>query len=148
MVRSQKESLNIIRKKTPAIIIAGSGMLTGGRVLRHLEKRLPESNNTVLLVGYQAPGTRGRLLQSGIQELKMFGKYIPVKARIENLSTLSAHADQKETLQWLKNFKNKPEKVFLVHGEPQSSDALRVKIKDTFGWQCVIPKINESFTLF
>jgi metallo-beta-lactamase family protein len=147
MVKSRQQSKELLQKKKSSIIIAGSGMVSGGRILHHLSKRLSDSRNTVLLTGYQAPGTRGRLLQSGISELKFHGQYTPVKAHIEEISTLSAHADQKEILSWLRNIKSAPKKTFIVHGEPQASDALRVKIQDNLGWECRIPKFLETVEL-
>ena len=98
-------------------------------------------STTVLLAGYMAEGTRGRQLLEGAHEIKLFGKYLPVKAKIEHLESLSAHADQFELLDWLSGIKNYPEKVFLVHGEPMALDAFRVKLKDTFGWKVHIPKL-------
>ena len=133
--------------KAPTIVIAGSGMVTGGRILHHLTHRIQDPKNTVLLVGFQAPGTRGNLLREGAREIKIHGKYFGVNAEIRELSGLSAHADQREIIHWLKNFKNKPEKTFLVHGEPQSLDALRVKIKDEFGWNVIIPRQEEKINL-
>lgn len=127
----------------PKIVIAGSGMVTGGRVLTYLKQWLDKSSTTVLLVGYQAEGTRGRQLLEGAGELKLFGKYYPVKAKIEHLESLSAHADQNGLLQWMQDIKNIPEKVFLVHGEPTALDAFRVKIGDVYGWQVHIPKWKE-----
>lgn len=147
LARTEAESRALLRTRKPRIVIAGAGMVTGGRVLRHLEKHLPDEASTVLLVGYQAPGTRGRQLKDGAEEVKMHGQYVPVHARIEELSTLSAHADQKEIVQWLKAFRTPPELTFLVHGEPQSADALRVKIKDVLGWNCRIPHTGERATL-
>ncbi len=144
MVRTQAESQKLLRSSERAIIIAGSGMASGGRVLHHLEKRLPHHRNTVLLVGFQAPGTRGKLLLDGAQEIKIHGKYVPVKAKVTTLFDLSAHADQTEIIDWLSNFKKAPQSTFIVHGEPQASDNLRLKIKDTLGWHCVVPqKLSE-----
>ena len=147
MIRSQQQSKEILTKRKSSIIIAGSGMITGGRILHHLYERLSNPNNTVLLVGFQAAGTRGRLLLDGIPELKFFGEYIPVKAKIEEISTLSAHADQSEILDWIKSIKKKPKDIYLVHGEPQSSDALRVRVKDNFNANCIIAKQNEEYEL-
>lgn len=147
MVRNQQQSNEIMRRKQSSIVIAGSGMLSGGRVLRHLESRLPDPRNTVLLVGFQAAGTRGRLLRDRIPELKMYGQYVPVRARIEEISTLSAHADQAETIEWLKHFNTPPLHTFIVHGEPQAADALRVRIKDTLDWSCSIPKYLDHAVL-
>lgn len=144
MVRNKQQSAELTRRKDSAIVIAGSGMLSGGRVLHHLESRLGDERNTVLLVGFQAAGTRGRLLKDGINELKMYGQYVSVRAKVEEISVLSAHADQIETVEWLKSFKKPPLKTFIVHGEPQSSDALRVRIQDALKWRCEIPKYLDT----
>lgn len=144
-VETRADSIRVMREAAPAIVIAGSGMVTGGRVLHHLSARLADPNSTVILVGFQAAGTRGRLLRDGATELKMHGRYFPVKCRIENLEGLSAHADQNETIRWLKGFKSAPKKVFINHGEPQASDVLRMKIRDEFGWECVVPQLEEEF---
>jgi metallo-beta-lactamase family protein len=147
LVKSQQQSEEVLRRKDSAIVIAGSGMLTGGRVLTHLVHRLPDERNTVLLVGYQPPSTRGSLLLAGASELKIYGQYIPVRASIEEISTLSAHADQKEMLKWLKMFNHAPKNTFIVHGEPQASEALRLKMKDELGWNVSVPSAQEVFEL-
>ncbi len=147
MVKTQQQSLEILRRKTSTITIAGSGMVNGGRILHHLCSRLPESKNTVLLVGYQAAGTRGKLLEEGASEVKIYGQYIPVRCRVEKISSLSAHADQKEIIGWLKNFKSPPKRTFIVHGEPHASDVLRVKIRDCLGWDCQIPHYLDRVEL-
>ena len=121
--------------------------MTGGRVLTHLVKRLPDERNSIVLVGFQAASTRGSLLRNGVDEIKIHGQYVPVRAKIEEISTLSAHADQKDLIKWLEHFETPPRKVFIVHGEPQGSDALRVRIQDTLKWNCAIPKQSEVFEL-
>lgn len=143
IVQSYKETWEVIDDPRPKIIIAGSGMVTGGRVLTYLQQFIDESSTTVLLVGYQAEGTRGRQLQDGAHEIKFFGKYYPVKAVIKNIESLSAHADQQDLLKWMENIKNIPEKIFLIHGEPSTLDAFRLKIKDVFNWEATIPKLSE-----
>lgn len=144
LVRNQQQSSELTRAKKSTIVVAGSGMLTGGRVLHHLEARLGDPRNTVLLVGFQAAGTRGRLLLDGIPELKMYGQYVPVRAHVESLSSLSAHADQAEMIAWLKGFRTSPKKTFIVHGEPQAADALRVRIQDSLKWIAEIPTQFEE----
>lgn len=144
---SYKETWETIDDPRPKIVIAGSGMVTGGRVLTYLKYLLEKENTTVLLVGFMAEGTRGRQLLEGANELKLFGKYYEVKARIAHLESLSAHADQQELLQWMAGIKNIPEAVYLVHGEPTALDAFRSKIRDTFGWHVRIPKLGETLTL-
>lgn len=143
IISSYADTWKTIDDPRPKIVIAGSGMVTGGRVLTYLRQLIDIPTTTVLMVGYQAEGTRGRQLLEGAHELKLFGKYHPVKAKIEHLESLSAHADQQELLQWMKGIKNIPESVFLIHGEPTALDAFRVKIRDVFGWQVQIPKLNE-----
>ena len=97
----------------------------------------------MLLVGYQAEGTRGRQLQEGVHEIRFFGKYYPVKATIKNIESLSAHADQNDLLNWMSAIKNIPEQVFLIHGESTALDAFRLKIQDTYNWQVTIPKLTD-----
>ena len=147
IVQSYKETWEVIDNKRPKIIIAGSGMVTGGRVLTYLQQLIDNPATTILLVGYQAEGTRGRQLLEGAHEIRFYGKYYPVKAQVKNIESLSAHADQAEIMEWLGKIKNIPEQVYLVHGEAFSLDALRLKIKQTFGWRPCIPKLNETFEL-
>lgn len=144
IIESYKETWETIDNKRSKIIIAGSGMVTGGRVLTYLQQLIDEPSTTVLLVGYQAEGTRGRQLQDGAHEIKFFGKYYPVKAKIKSIESLSAHADQQELINWMGKIKNIPEKVFLIHGEPTALDGFRVKIKDTYNWNVSIPKLNDN----
>jgi metallo-beta-lactamase family protein len=143
LVQSYRETWEIIDNPAPKIIIAGSGMVTGGRVLTYLQQYLGRERTTVLLAGYQAEGTRGRQLLDGADEIKLYGKYIPVKATIDILDGLSAHADKNELLDWLSDIEKPPEHLFLVHGEPQALDTLRVKLKDTLGWQAKIPELYD-----
>ena len=143
IITSYKETWKTIDNKQPKVVIAGSGMVTGGRVLTYLQQLIDQTNTTVLLVGYQAEGTRGRQLLEGAHELKFFGKYYPVKSEIHHIESLSAHADQQGLLDWTSNIKNKPEEVFLIHGESTAQDALRVKMRDTYGWKVSIPKLND-----
>ena len=143
IIQSYKETWETIDNKVSKIVIAGSGMVTGGRVLTYLQQLIDETATTVLLVGYQAEGTRGRQLQDGASEIRFYGKYYPVKATIKSIESLSAHADQKGLLNWMSSIKNIPEKVYLIHGEPTSLDAFRVKIKNTYKWNVTIPKLND-----
>ncbi|MBK8501138.1 MAG: MBL fold metallo-hydrolase [Saprospiraceae bacterium] len=141
IVKEYKETWEVIDNKSPKIVIAGSGMVTGGRVLTYLQQYIDKPETTVLLVGFQAEGTRGRKLLEGCSEIKIFGKYYSVKADIRSIQSLSAHADQSELLDWLSDIENAPEKTFIVHGEPQAADTFRVKIKDTMEWNCQIPEL-------
>lgn len=141
LVRSFAETWEIIDNPGPKVIIAGSGMVTGGRVLSYLQHYLKKKNTTVLLAGYQAEGTRGRQLLDGADEIKFYGKYVPVKAHIDILDGLSAHADRDELIYWVSDMESAPEHVFLIHGEPQALDTLRVKLKDVLGWSSEIPEL-------
>lgn len=143
IISSYKDTWKTIDNPQPKVVIAGSGMVTGGRVLTYLKQMIDKENTTVLLVGYQAEGTRGRQLLEGAYELKFFGKYYPVKAEIHHIESLSAHADQQGLLDWTSNIKNIPEETFLIHGEPTAQDALRVKLRDSYGWKVSIPKLYD-----
>ncbi len=143
--RESSKALNEIKK--PAIIISASGMATGGRILHHLFHRLRRENDTVLLAGYQAEGSRGRRLQDGEPFVKIFGEEVPVRCHINTIHGLSAHADQRELLLWLSNFKQSPKRVFITHGEIGSATTLAEKIK-AMGWDTIIPDYLESFELF
>lgn len=143
IISSYKDTWKTIDNPQPKVVIAGSGMVTGGRVLTYLKQMIDKTNTTVLLVGYQAEGTRGRQMLEGAHELKFFGKYYPVKAEIHHIESLSAHADQQGLLDWTSNIKNIPEETFLIHGEPTAQDALRVKLRDSYGWKVTIPKLYE-----
>lgn len=143
IITSYKDTWRTIDNPQPKVVIAGSGMVTGGRVLTYLKQMIDKTNTTVLLVGYQAEGTRGRQMLEGAHELKFFGKYYPVKAEIYHIESLSAHADQQGLLDWTSNIKNIPEETFLIHGEATAQDTLRVKLRDTYGWNVTIPKLFE-----
>ena len=147
IIRKKEFSQRILDTQGPKIIIAGSGMVTGGRVLTHLEKLLGSAQNTVLLVGYQAPGTRGNLLRSGSSDIKIHGRYYQVQAEIRHIGSLSAHGDQADLLWWLGAFKAAPQQVFLNHGEAQASEALRLKIKDTLRWPVTIAEMGQTYEL-
>jgi len=145
--KSVQESKMVSAQEEPSIVISASGMATGGRILHHLLKRLPDERNTVIFPGFQAVGTRGRRLVEGEQEIKIFGQWVPVRAQIEQLQNLSAHADYREILRWLAGFKRAPEKIFLVHGEPQASESLKAKIVEKFAWEVEIPDYLQKFEL-
>jgi len=145
--RSTEESKQLDEQKNPGIIISASGMVEGGRILHHLAHRLPHPQNTVLFIGFQAAGTRGRTIVEGKPTVKIHGQQIPIRAKIENISGFSAHADYNETLAWLMGFNRPPLKTFIVHGEPEAAKALAEKIKNRFGWDVIIPKFKESFEI-
>jgi metallo-beta-lactamase family protein len=142
--RSMEDSKRLNDLRGPAIIISASGMATGGRILHHLQHRLPDPRTTVLLVGFQAAGTRGRSLQDGAKTLKMFGEEVPVLARVETVHGLSAHADQAEILRWLGGFTRAPRTTYLVHGEPEAARAMAQAITTRYGWAVRIPQDGEQ----
>jgi metallo-beta-lactamase family protein len=131
----------------PMVIISASGMATGGRVLHHLERCLPDHRNTILFVGFQAAGTRGKAIQSGAEAVKMYGHDVQVRARIETIENLSAHADYGEILAWLGRFPQPPGKTFIVHGEPKASEALRQRIAQQLRWDATVPTYLQQVTL-
>jgi len=143
IITSYRETWETIDNPQPKIVVAGSGMVTGGRVLTYLKQLIDNPTTRLLLVGFQAEGTRGRQLLEGAHEIKFFGKYYPVKAEVHHIESLSAHADQSEILDWLSEIKNIPEQVFLVHGEPSASDALETKLADEKNWNVSCPKLFE-----
>lgn len=147
LTRTVEESKAINDVTSPCIIISASGMVTGGRVLHHLAKRLPDSRNSVLLVGYQAEGTGGRALQNGAQFLRIHGMEVPVKAQVVNIGQLSAHAGKSELLRWLSGFKSAPKQTFLVHGEPVALESLRAAVTSQFHWPVTVPAYKQSFDL-
>jgi len=142
-----QETINTIYDTQPKVVIAASGMITGGRVLSYLEHYVGLPETTVIIVGYQAEGTRGRKLLEGATELKIYGKYYPVQAKILEIEGLSAHGDQNDLLNWLSELKPKPKKVFLVHGENQPADELRIKIQERYGFDCSVPMMGQEFEL-
>jgi len=146
-VASPQQSKEIQASASPCIVISASGMATGGRVLHHLKAALPRKRNTVLFVGYQAAGTRGRQLVEGAETVKIHGQHVPVAARIERLDSMSAHADAGEIMQWLRGFTRAPRMTYLVHGEPPSQDALKARIERELGWQVRIPEYLEQVRL-
>ena len=145
--RTVDESKAIASQHNPKIIISASGMLTGGRILHHLKIYLRDRRNTVVIVGFQAAGTRGAAMLSGAKKIKIHGEYIPVRAKPVFIDGLSAHADYTELVVWLSASSINPEKTFIVHGEPQSQDAFRRYLKDQLGWDVMIPEFKESVML-
>jgi metallo-beta-lactamase family protein len=146
-VNSALESKALVERDAPAVIIASSGMATGGRVVHHLFAGLPDPRNTVLFVGFQAAGTRGRQLVDGAQYVKMFGQQVPVHARIEKIDAMSSHADAAEIVRWLRTFPRAPKATYLVHGEPAAQDALKVRITKELGWNVEIPSHGQKVDL-
>ena len=146
-VTSPRQSQELQAGTAPAIIVSASGMATGGRVLWHLKAALPNPNNTVLFVGYQAEGTRGRRLLEGAREVKIHGQYIPVAARVASIDSMSAHADGNEIMRWLGGFLNAPTMTYIVHGEPAAQEALRARIEQELGWPVHVPVYKETVTV-
>ncbi len=145
--RSINESKELQLSRQSKIIISASGMLTGGRVLHHLKQHLPNENNAIIFVGFQAAGTRGAKILSGCESIKIHGEYVPVKARLVNMENISAHADYTELGDWLSHLPSPPKKTFIVHGEPQAQDAFRLYLKDRLKWDVEIPSLNDIYKI-
>ncbi len=146
-LRTAEESKAVVEEPTPKVIIAGSGMATGGRVLHLIKAYGPDAKNTILFTGHQAEGTRGAKLLAGERETKMFGHWIPIRAEVASLPQLSAHADAEEILRWLRGLRRPPRRTFIVHGEPAASEALRVRIGRTLGWDAAVVDPLRSYEL-
>ncbi|HYL60305.1 MAG TPA: MBL fold metallo-hydrolase [Candidatus Acidoferrales bacterium] len=146
-VRTVQESMTLNSMAGPMLIISASGMATGGRVLHHLANRLPDERNAVILVGFQADGTRGRALLEGATTIKMLGRYVAVRAEVVNVPAFSVHADQSEILGWLRTARRAPETCFVVHGEPAAAGALCDAIRKQLGWNAVAPRHLERVRL-
>ena len=140
IVNSVEESIALNQQRMPMVIIAASGMATGGRVLHHLKAFASDPRNTILFAGFQAGGTRGAAMVAGADAIKIHGEYVPVRAQVVQIENLSAHADSEEILDWLSHFQAPPKKTFITHGEPEAADALRKRIEERFGWQCDVPE--------
>jgi metallo-beta-lactamase family protein len=145
MTRSVEDSKKINDVVTPCIILSASGMATGGRVLHHLAKRLPDSRNAVLIVGYQAVGTLGRQIEDGSKLVKIFGEMVPVRAEVVDLPQLSAHAGRSELLRWLSGIKVAPKMTFLVHGEPVALESFRGAVDSTYHWPVTVAGYQQTF---
>jgi metallo-beta-lactamase family protein len=146
-VRTPEESAQLDQSSWPMVIVAGSGMATGGRVLHHLKRFAPEARNAIVFAGFQAGGTRGADLVRGATQVKIHGAYVPVRAQVHNLEGLSAHADYAEILDWLGHFTREPGRIFLTHGEPAAADALRKHIARRFRWSSEVPDYLETADL-
>lgn len=146
-VRDVDESKALDADPMPKIIIAGSGMATGGRVLHHLKVYAPQSQNTILFAGYQAGGTRGAKMIAGAETIKIHGQYWDVKAEVHNLDMLSAHADRHELMAWLERIPRPPRHVYVVHGEADAADAFRQSIEEKLGWSASVPEHGEQVAL-
>jgi metallo-beta-lactamase family protein len=146
-IHTVEESEQLNNLTAPAIIMSASGMATGGRILHHLKAYAPDAKNTILLVGFQAAGTRGQTIASGADAVKTHGEYVPIRAEVCMISNLSAHADYHEILEWLSHFKQPPRTTFITHGEPVAADAMRRRIEETLHWNCVVPKLFNTIEL-
>lgn len=146
-VASPQQSKELTASRHPAIVISSSGMATGGRVLHHLAAALPDPRHTVLFVGYQAAGTRGRQLVEGATEVRIHGRQIPVAAQVRKLDSMSAHADRGEILRWLGTLPRRPGRLCLVHGEPGPMDALRRLVADRLRWEAHTPAHGERVAI-
>lgn len=147
VVTSYEETWKVLHEEGPKIVIAGSGMISGGRVLTYLQQLIDQPTTRVLLVGFQAEGTRGRLLLEGAQELKIYGSYLPVRAEIHLMESLSAHGDQADLVSWMSELQQAPECVYLIHGERPAQEALAQKIVDAYAWRVAIPKLHDVVSL-
>ncbi|MFZ3119961.1 MAG: MBL fold metallo-hydrolase [Variovorax sp.] len=146
IVNTVAESKRLNALNYPSIIVSASGMATGGRVLHHLKAYAPDARNTILFAGFQAAGTRGAALVGGADAVKIHGEYVPVRAEVANLDTLSAHADRAQLLAWIGQLKA-PRRVFVTHGEPVAADALRLAIAERHGWPVSVPDYRDSVAL-
>jgi metallo-beta-lactamase family protein len=147
IVTTPAQSEKLSRTRYPHVIISASGMATGGRVLHHLKAMAPNPRNHIVFPGFQVGGTRGAKLIQGATEVKIFGEYVAVKATVSHLEGFSGHADASELMQWLRGFHSPPRQTFVVHGEPQASDALRTRIADELGWKVCVPEHLSAVTV-
>ena len=146
-VRDQESSKKLAGNSAPKIIIAGAGMLTGGRILHHLRAFGGDHRNTIVITGYQAPGTRGASLLAGAESLRIYGEDVPIRCAVESIDELSAHADYLEITKWLDVLKDAPRGVFLTHGEPVAADHLRQVLEHRYGWNVQVPELGEEVLL-
>jgi metallo-beta-lactamase family protein len=147
IVNTAEESRRLNAKHGPMVIIAASGMATGGRVVHHLKAFAPDPRNTILFSGFQAGGTRGAAIVAGANSVKIHGAYVPIRAEVALIDNFSAHADYGEVLDWLKGFERAPRQTFITHGEPAAADALRHHVEESLGWSCRVPDYLESANL-
>lgn len=141
------QSIAINAQRFPSMLIAASGMATGGRVLHHLAQRLPDRRNTVILVGFQTEGTRGRSFLDGVRSVKMLGRYVPVRVEVVHVPAFSVHADQRELLDWLRTAPQPPEMTFVVHGEKTAAEAFHKTLEATLDWTVAVPHYLEQVRL-
>jgi metallo-beta-lactamase family protein len=144
---SREESKRLNQESGVRILVSASGMMTGGRVLHHALRILPDERATIVFVGYQAAGTTGRRILDGQREVKVLGQYVPVRCQIERIGGFSAHADWKEVVRWLEGLPGAPRRTFLTHGEPEAANAMAGHIRERFGWETEVPGYGDRFEL-
>lgn len=147
IINTPEESRELNTRRGPMVIIAASGMATGGRVIYHLQAFAPDARNTLLFAGFQAGGTRGASIVGGAASVRIHGEDVPIRAEVVSLNDLSAHADAREIVQWLRGFSAPPRRTFITHGEPAAADAMRQRIARELRWPCHVPEYMESVTL-
>lgn len=147
IVHTAEDSKRLNQRKGPMVIIAGSGMATGGRVVHHLKAFAPDPRNTILFAGFQAEGTRGAAMLNGAATIKIHGEYVPVRAQVESIDNLSAHADFAQILEWLGKMQQAPRQVFITHGEPAAAAAMAQHVVDTLHWPARVPEYLETVQL-
>ena len=147
VVATVKESMEVQALQKPMIVISASGMATGGRVLHHLRRTLPDARNTILFVGYQSVGTRGRDIRDGARATRIHGEEITINAHVDSFDSMSAHADANEIMRWLGNFTRPPQLTCLVHGEPGPMDTLKARIERELKWTVKTPTQGERISL-
>jgi metallo-beta-lactamase family protein len=146
-VNGVEESKRLDTLRMPAVIVSASGMASGGRVLHHLKVFAPDARNSILFTGYQAAGTRGASMLAGASTVKIHGEHIPVRANVVQLDALSAHADRNGLLAWIGALPQRPQRVFITHGEPAAADSLRQAIQERFSVPCTVPEHRDSVEL-
>jgi metallo-beta-lactamase family protein len=144
LIGDARQSMALTKLRFPSVIISASGMATGGRVLHHLKAMAPIPKHHIVFAGFQVGGSRGARLVAGATDVKIHGEYVPVRARVSQLEGFSGHADSDELMAWLRGFRHAPRQTFVVHGEPDAADALRVRIKDELGWPVRVPPHGET----
>jgi metallo-beta-lactamase family protein len=147
LISDARQSMALDRMRWPSVIISASGMATGGRVLHHLKTMAPVDKHHIVFAGFQVGGSRGARLVAGATEIKIHGDYVPVRAQVSQLEGFSGHADADELMAWLRGFRKPPRQSFVVHGEPDAADALRLRIQDQLGWQVRVPQHGETVEL-
>jgi metallo-beta-lactamase family protein len=144
LVSDVRQSMRLQRSRWPSVIISASGMATGGRVLHHLKAMAPVDKHHVVFAGFQVGGSRGARMVAGASEVKIHGEYVPVRAQVSQLQGFSGHADSDALIAWMRALRQPPRQTLVVHGEPDASDALRIRIKDELGWKVRVPQHGET----